>query len=165
MHESPGLKLEWDHYCKLEGLISKIQEREAYKDGTDVNGQKKANASESVLPPSNGGQSDGDGKQIMIKDMQRRKDNFPAFREWLFQNDINPEKVEITYKDPIQGFGLTTKVPLARSDVVFTIPQKAIITSAIARESKLSTSNYDYIHVFKRFVVIHSVLYFRDTGR
>ncbi|XP_035704738.1 actin-histidine N-methyltransferase isoform X2 [Folsomia candida] len=114
-----GLNLEWEHYCKLEGLIAKIKEREAYRDGN-------LNNSSSI----------DDVKQLMIADNERRKERFPTFFEWLHLNDINPDKVEISYNDA-QGFGLKTKVPLDTNDVVFDIPRKAIITSAVARESKL----------------------------
>jgi hypothetical protein len=143
LQESAGLKLEWEHYCKLEGLVSKIREREAYRDGTD---NKILNNSNNGLN-SNSSSSEKEGstvnvddtaKQFMIDDIQRRKDKFVYFLDWLSQNGVDIDKVEICFKDQVEGFGLKTKVPLNAGDVVFTIPKKTIITSTVARESKLS---------------------------
>lgn len=79
-----------------------------------------------------------EGKDLIEWDAERRNAAFPALLEWLKEHSIDPEKVEIYYKDATQGFGLKTKVPLSTGDVVFTIPQKAILTSLVARNSKLS---------------------------
>jgi hypothetical protein len=132
MQESPGLKWEWEHYCKLETLISKIREREATRDATDVN-----NPNNGINAQEIDNDTSEESKDMDLESRKREK-HFPAFLDWLRQYDINPDKVEISYKDPSNGFGMVTKVPIKAGDVVFVIPQRIILTSQVAKESKLS---------------------------
>jgi len=135
LQESPGLKWEWEHYLKLEDLVSKIRERESSRDGSNVKSENGTLSSSSPV------KNESTSKTM---DDNRRSQSFPAFVEWLRNNKVNPDKVEISHIGSAVGYGLKTTTPLKSGETVFTIPRSVIITSDVARESKLSECSFHF---------------------
>jgi len=73
-------------------------------------------------------------------DEKRRKGKIQPFLDWLQINEIDTSKITI---EPLgnMGLGVFTKAPIKSDEMVFVIPEKAMMTTANARNSKLSKKN------------------------
>jgi len=120
MQESVGLQWEWDHFSKLHHLTYQIQEKEAARDSSDCMDNEK-----------------------------KRMDAIQPFMDWLEIHDVNTSKLRIRKVGNNSGLGLVTKVPIKAGDEVLLIPEKIMMTTTNARESKLSKRHkHPYSFVF-----------------
>jgi hypothetical protein len=75
--------------------------------------------------------------ELTLTDDKRRRGKIQPFLDWLQLNEIDTSKITV---EPLGGTGLgvITKFPLKCEEVVFVIPEKAMLTTANAKQSKLS---------------------------